>query len=259
MQQRKRLSFPPSLEPRGEEPPSRRPRSLRDTGSGHPGGQAGKAFAHARNLAPASQVVPRNDGELILDYPRRLETTTSIRSTLLTSSLSSLRARGLFERYDALQTSSHRETILRCVAGEWLPLEVGRAHYEACEALGLDEKQQIAIGKDVSQRIHDTFLSTIVKMARGVGVTPWLLLPKGNVMQSRLYVGGGIRIHKPAPKAARVELARMPLLGIPYVRWGTVGVYAAAVELLAKKVETRIVKTESFDPGRLLVLRIEWE
>lgn len=260
MQHRKRLSLAPSLEPREDEPASRAAASLRDPGRpSHPGGEAGEAFAQARNLAPLSQVVPRNDGELILDYPKPLEATTAIRSTLITSSLDSLRARGLFERYEALQTSAHRETILKCVAGEWLPLDVGRAHYEACDALGLSQEQQIGIGKDVSRRIHDTFLALIVKMARGVGVTPWLLLPKGNVMQSRLYVGGGIRIWKHGPKAAKVELARMPLQDIPYVRWGTVGVYTAAVELLAKSVATRIVRTESSDPARLLVLRIEWD
>ncbi len=261
MQPRKRLSLAPRLDPRWDEaPPSRGPRSLPvSLRARHPGGDAGEAFAQAANLAPQSQVVPRNDGELILDYPSPLNATASIRSTLITSSLSSLRARGLFERYDSIQTSPHRETILKCVAGEWLPLEVGRAHYEACDALGLSVEDQIGIGKDVSRRIHDTFLSLIVKAARGVGVTPWLLLPKGNVMQSRLYVGGGIRIFKLGPKSARVELARLTLLGIPYVRWGTVGVYTAAVELLCKSATTRIVKTESSEPDRLLVLRIDWE
>ena len=266
MQHRKRLSSAPRLEPLIEEAPSRHPPSLRSPVSHRSpvrslpaGGQAAEAFARARGLAPQSQVVPRNEGELVLDYPKPLEATTLIRSTLLTSSLGSLRARGLFERYDALQTSAHRETILNCVAGEWLPLEVGHAHYQACDALGLSVEEQIAIGKDVSHRIHETFLSLMVKMARGVGMTPWLLLPKGNMMQSRLHVGGGIRITKLAPKSVRVELARLTLLDIPYVRHGLVGVYTAAVELLAKNVATRIVKTESFDPTRLLVLRIDWD
>lgn len=256
----KRLSLAPRLDPRWDEPLSPNARSQPDSlRLRHPGGDAGEAFAQARNLAPQSQVVARDDGELILDYPSPLNATTSIRSTLITSSLSSLRARGLFERYEAVQTSPHRDIILKCVAGEWLPLEVGRAHYEACDGLGLSVEEQIGIGKDVSRRIHETFLSLIVKAARGVGVTPWLLLPKGNVMQSRLYVGGGIRIFKLGQSSAHVELARMPLLGIPYVRWGTVGVYTAAVELLAKSATTRIVKTESSDPERLLVLRIDWD
>jgi hypothetical protein len=173
--------------------------------------------------------------------------------------LTSLRERGLFERYDALQTSPHRQKILNLVAGEWLPLEVGFAHYQACDALGLSESEQVAIGKDVSRRVHETFLNLIVKAARGVGVTPWLLLPRGNTMNSRLCVGGGVRIWKVAPKSVRVELARMPHLVVPYVRNGLVGLYAAAVELLAENVTARIVKGKSFDPAQLLVLRIDWE
>jgi hypothetical protein len=204
-------------------------------------------------------VVAPNSGELILDYPRPLEPVTSIRSTLLTSSLASLRSRGLFERYDALQTSVHRQKIMNLVAGEWLPLEVALAHYEVCDALGLSEGEQIAIGKDVSRVIHETFLSLVVKAARGVGVTPWLLLPRGNSMQTRLCVGGGIRVWKVGPKSARVEVARCPQLGIPYVRNGLVGLYTAAVELLARNVTTRIVKTESHKPAELFVLRIDWE
>jgi hypothetical protein len=77
-------------------------------------------------------------------------------------------------------------------------------------------------------------------------------------MNSRLCIGGGLRIHKLGPKSVRVELAHFPHLAIPYVRNGLVGLYAAAIELLAKNVTTRIVKSESFAPERLLVLRIDW-
>jgi hypothetical protein len=67
------------------------------------------------------------------------------------------------------------------------------------------------------------------------------------------------RVLRCRPRSARVELAHEPHLAIPYVRHGLVGLYTAAVELLARNVTVCIVKTESFDPGRLLVLRIDWE
>ena len=252
-----RVSVAPRVELR-EAPPSRQPRLAT---SGRPGQrQESEPRGHGRRQSQApSLVVRRNEGELILDYPKLLEPVTAIRSTLITSSLSSLRARGLFERYDALQTSPHRQMILNLVAGEWLPLEVALAHYQACDALGLSEAEQISIGKDVSRRVHETFLSLIVKAARGVGVTPWTLLPRGNSMNSRLCVGGGVRIWKLGPKSVRVELARLPQLAIPYVRNGLLGLYAAAVELLAENVAARIVKSESHDPTHLMVLRIDWE
>lgn len=230
--------------------PSSQPGSSQDTGV--------RALGRVQRAALPSLVVQRNEGELILDYPKALQPVTAMRSTLITSSLSSLRERGLFERYDALQTSPHRQKILNLVAGEWLPLEVGLAHYQACDALGLSESEQFAIGQDVSRRIHETFLNLIVKAARGVGVTPWLLLSRGNNMQGRLCIGGGIRIWKVGPTSVRIELARMPQLAIPYVRNGLVGLYASAVELLADNVTARIVKAESLEPTHLLVLRIDW-
>ena len=249
----------PRVELSSEAPPSRQPPP---GSSGRPSqrqGSSARVSGRAQGQALPSVVVQRNEGELLLDYPKPLETVTAIRSTLITSSLSSLRERGLFERYNALQTSPHRHKILNVVAGEWLPLEVALAHYEACDALGLDESEQFAIGKDVSRRVHETFLSLVVKAARGVGVTPWMLLSRGNNMNSRLCIGGGIRIWKVGAKSVRVELAHMPQLAIPYVRNGLVGLYAAAIELLADHVTTRIVKGESFDPARLLVLRIDWD
>jgi hypothetical protein len=237
--------------------------------SAPPLAESGRPAQRAEELARASRrvqgralpslVVQRNHGELILDFPKQLDPVTAIRSTLITSSLSSLRERGLFERYDALQVSPHRHKILNLVAGEWLPLDVALAHYRACDALGSSESEQVAIGKDVSRRIHDTFLSLVVKAARGVGVTPWLLLPRGNYMSSRLCVGGGVRVWKLGPKSARVELARMSHFSIPYVRNALVGLYASAVELLADNVTVRVVKAESLDPAHLFVLRIDWE
>jgi hypothetical protein len=198
------------------------------------------------------------DGQVVLEFPRPLEPVTAVRSTLLTSSLASLRNRGLFERYDALQRSRHRDVILSCVAGEWLDLEVAFAHYQACDALGLDREEQLEIGKDVSKRIHETFLRLIVTAARGVGVTPWVLLRRGDSLQTRLNRGGGIRLTRLASRAARVELALNPLLELEYFRHALLGVYVAGVELLATNVTARLLQAESQRPGELTVLRVEW-
>jgi hypothetical protein len=208
---------------------------------------------------PARPLAAERGPEVVLEFPKPLEPTTAVRSTLITSSLASLRVRGLFERYAAAQTSPHRQTILQCVAGEWLPQEVGTAHYQACDALGLSVEQQIAIGKDVSLRLHETLMSVVVKVARSVGVTPWTLLLKGNVMQSRLHRGGGVRVTRLGPQAAKVELAQQTLLDIPYYRHALIGVYTAAVELLGSNVSARLLSAESREPGRLSALRIEWE
>jgi len=116
----------PSLAPRvalGDEPPSSRPArpSTPVLACPSPPG-ASRAPARAPLGGLTSLMVPRNEGEVIIDYPKPLEPVTAVRSTLITSSLMSLRERGLFERYDALQTSPHRQKIMNLVAGEWLPI-----------------------------------------------------------------------------------------------------------------------------------------
>ena len=197
-------------------------------------------------------------GAVVMDFPTPLTPSFEVRSTLLSSSLASLRARGLFERYERAQRSPHRNAILHCVAGEWLPIEVAVAHYSVCQSLGLSSDEQIAIGKDVSKRIHDTFLRLVAQVARGVGVTPWTLLAKGNTLRSRLMKGGGIRVIRLARKSARIELAHITLFEIPYFMNAVLGVYQAGVELLASNVAVRVLRAESSHPERLTVLRIDW-
>jgi len=198
------------------------------------------------------------DREVLIDFPQPLEPVTAVRSTLITSSLASLRTRGLFERYDKLQRSPHRDMILSCVAGAWLDIEVAAAHYQACDALGLARDEQIDIGKDVSKRIHETFLRTILSAARGVGLTPWVLLSRSDSVQTRLNRGGGVRLTRLSPRAARIELAKHPLLELTYFRNGLLGIYLAAVELMASNANGQLILAESQRPGERTVLRVDW-
>jgi hypothetical protein len=114
------------------------------------------------------------------------------------------------------------------------------------------------IGKDVSKRIHETFLRLIVTAARGVGLTPWVLLRRGDSLQTRLNRGGGIRLTRISEGVARVEVAMCPLLELAYFRHALLGMYVAGVELLASNVTARLLQAESQRPGELTVLRVEW-
>ena len=52
--------------------------------------------------------------------PAELGLATQVRTTLIATSLQSLRARGLLDRYTKLLQGRHKETILTAVAGSWL-------------------------------------------------------------------------------------------------------------------------------------------
>ncbi len=200
-------------------------------------------------------------GEIILPFPtalERLEPASEIRSTLIASSLQSLKARGHWERYSELLPAEHRDTIVHCIAGEWFPLSVGFAHYETCDQLQLSLEQQREIGEDVSRRVHETFLSVMLQMAKGVGFTPWTVLAKGNQIYARIMRGGGTQVTKLGPKDAQIDVARLPLLEIPYFRTAAQGIYQVAIGMFAKRAHVRLLAAQSRKPGELTSLHVSW-
>lgn len=198
--------------------------------------------------------------EILLPFPApaaSLGVATEVRSTLIASSIESLRRRGVYDRYTKLLVPSHKDTILMSVAGQWLPMSAGIAHYSACEALGFTVEEQFAIGAEVSHKIHDTFLGVVVKMAKNAGVTPWTLLPKGNQLYGRLLSGGGgTQITRLGPKECRAEMAGLPLLEIPYFRNAIRGLYQAAITLFC--VRTYVNEIPRRATPTSIAMRIAW-
>jgi len=191
--------------------------------------------------------------------PEAVGELSHVRGTLLASSMQSLRSRGLFERYSALLPDSHRDRVLNSVAGEWLTTEIALAHYTTCDALGLSVDDQIGMGHDVSRRIHETFLGLVVKVARGVGVTPWAVFPKINSLYTRIFRGGGIQITRLGPKDAKVQTLGLSPLGIPYFRNAYLGMYEAGVGMFAANVQVRALSLAVSPPDKDFLLHVAWE
>ncbi|HEX2673514.1 MAG TPA: hypothetical protein VHM25_21680 [Polyangiaceae bacterium] len=184
---------------------------------------------------------------------------THVRGTLLASSIQSLRSRGLFERYSALLSHSYRDRVLNSVAGEWLDTDIALAHYSACDALRLTVEEQIGMGHDVSKRTHETFLGLIVKMARGIGVTPWVVFPKINSLYMRIFRGGGIQITRLSPKDAKVQTTGLTPLSITYFRNAYLGMYEAGVGMFASNVQVRPLSLAASPPGKDFALHVRWD
>ena len=198
--------------------------------------------------------------EVALPFPApegSLGEATEVRSTLIASSIGSLRRHTLFDRYESLLPPEHREMVLSTVAGVWLPMDVARAHYAACDRLGLSTQEQVSIGMEVSAKIHETFLGTVLRMAKQAGITPWVLLSRGNQMYSRLFQGGGgIRVIRWGPKEARADIRGVPLLAIPYFRSAMRGIYHAAVSIFCIQAYVQEIPREA-TPTRV-ALKVSW-
>lgn len=205
--------------------------------------------------------------EVLIPLPAGDNPASHVRSTLVLSSVQSLRAKGLFERYESLLDPAMRETIQSLIAGVWLPMETGLKHYRACEAMGIPFADQVTIGHEVGNRIQSSILGLLLKGAKGVGATPWTGLGYLDRLWERVFSGGGgVGLTRLGPKEARVEIAGLPLLAVPYFRHAFRGTMSAGLELFCARVYvqeiTRSGRPDAL-PGRRnseapLLLRVSW-
>jgi hypothetical protein len=186
----------------------------------------------------------------------RVRPVEAIRSTLVTSSLAALRERGHYGRYLAALPLEMHDPVLSSIAGQWLPLRLGAAHYDACDALRLPAEEQEAIGGDVASRVQGTFLGTLVRAARGAGVTPWLGFKHYSRLWARLFRGGDVAVYKTGPKDARLEVVGLPLARIGYFRAGFRGVNRATCALFSASVYVHDVPR--LCTGTTLGFRMSW-
>ncbi len=192
-----------------------------------------------------------------LPAPReRIPLATSIRSTWLGSSLRSLRERGHYERYLALLPEDARGPILEAVAGMWLPMSLGVAHYRACDALGLSKRESWEIGVEVTRRVHGTSLALAIRLARQVGVTPWSIFEQLPRLWERIWQGGAVGVHRAGPKEAVLEAVQWPLAGIAYVRHTMPAVVHGVVEMFcARAYVTEVTRLAS---ATSVAYRVQW-
>jgi hypothetical protein len=177
--------------------------------------------------------------EVFVDFPvpvERLGTATLARTTLLVSSLQSVRKRNLSERYFELLPREHHAAMLSMIAGQWCAMRIAEAHYEACNGLGFSESAAHQLGAEVGDRIQGTFLAAMVRMVGTVGATPWTALSHAQRLFERVFQGGGgVSVVKRGVKDARVLFAGVPLCRFPYYRWALSGVFEAAADLFCRK------------------------
>ncbi|HEX7478625.1 MAG TPA: hypothetical protein VF331_12515 [Polyangiales bacterium] len=182
---------------------------------------------------------------------------TSVRSTLIQSSLTTLRQRSLFDRYVEIVDARYRATLLESLAPEWLAIDAARAHYEACDALALSSAELLQIGESVGERIQGTFLGTLSRKARMMGLTPWVLLAQFQRLWERLMQGGAVGLTKTGPKDCTVDIRRLPLCDYGYFRAAFCGVISSGIKLGAgKSVTVRVATTSGY--SNRCVMKCSW-
>jgi hypothetical protein len=177
--------------------------------------------------------------EVVLAFPATVSQIRHVRSTVLLGSLGALDKAGHRERWAAQMPSEACEAVQYAVPGVWMRIEIGLAHYRACEQLGLSDDDAAQMGASTFARIKGTLLGTMLRMAQGAAVTPWTVLPHLQRFWNRAYDGAGIRILWTGPKDARLDLAQCALADNAYYRPALGGLLRSVIELFAARVYVR--------------------
>jgi hypothetical protein len=179
-----------------------------------------------------------------------------VRSTILYSSVRALDDRGYGERYRRLLPREHRDAVLdAAVWGEWLPLEVARAHYEACDRLDLAPAEMVDLGFGNERRREASFLSRMLRAAASRGGA-WASLRTMPRLYTLFVRGGELRVRELGPRDARIDIVDFPLAHIRYVRLAARGLVTRGVALFADK--TVGVEVPEGCTERALAYRVRW-
>ncbi len=203
---------------------------------------------------------PRFQEEVLVPFPPTLReepNATHCRGTLMLASMAKIRQRGHWDRYVAALGPEHLQTIQSSVAGVWLPIEVGIAHYRACDSLDLPTEEILSLGGEVVHDLQRTFIGTVLKTASsGAGIGPLVGMQKFMSVYTRSIKGGGGRLLRIGPKDARVEFVGQPLSAIRYFRIAYRGFIHAGCEFFAKRVV--VAELHAFGSATTVAYRLAW-
>jgi hypothetical protein len=198
-------------------------------------------------MGPPRRRDPDHGSDAILPLPAPREaiaSATAFRSTWVLSSIESLQLGGYWERYQAV-LSDHRDAILSCVPGAWLPMRVARAHYRACDALGLSSREVAALGANPGNQARQGWRSSFVADAAKTK-SAWDALSQLHRMWQRSADGGAVAVYRLDRHVARVEYVGCELFEIPFFRFA---IRAALVRLLEPLALTTVVRELAQPPG----------
>jgi hypothetical protein len=183
-----------------------------------------------------------SEPDTVIALPTVVEPVTHVRSTLIQLSLSQLKASGHFEAYERLLPPADRSAIIDTFAPTWLPIVLAEAHYGACDGLALSPTELLKVGEAVGAKINSTLMSTLTRVARLAGITPWQFYSQVGRVWSRTFQGGAVGLTRVGPTESRIELRGLSLCRITYFRFAASGVFNAIAKLAARHSTTTIVE-----------------
>lgn len=167
--------------------------------------------------------------------PPNLGVLEAVRGSILFLDWTWLRTHGRYDEYAARVEAPHRDTLVKAATSDWLGVDFLLAHYRALDGMHLTHADAFDVGRLVGQRSHGALLSTILRLAGGLGASPWFALGHSHKMWERSWRGGGIAVFRVGERSARVESVGNPAAISPFHRASFSGAFAVGIASLCKR------------------------
>jgi hypothetical protein len=208
---------------------------------------------------PGARTEPRRvegTGEPLYALPANLRPLEAVRGSILFLDWTWLRTHGHYDAYAERIEAPYRDALLGATTSDWVGLEPMLAHYRALDAIKLSRQDAFDVGRLVGERLHGALLATILRLAGGLGATPWLALGQAHKMWGRTWRGGGIAVHRLHERAARAESIGNPCAVSPFHRVSFSGAFAIGLSSLCKA--SRIEEIDEARTRDSFALNVEW-
>ena len=136
---------------------------------------------------------------------------SAARGTILSQDWQVLAELGLYDAYVAATDKRLWPELSAVTAGSWVALALVREHYRALDALQLEEAVIRGMGQTVGERVHGAFLSTLIRLAGKLGMSPWIGLEQMYKLWTRSWRGGAVTVHRLTDTSARVAIFEAPV------------------------------------------------
>ena len=161
---------------------------------------------------------------------------THVRSTLLQQSLRAVRKRGYFQRWETYVDPTYRDVIVNAIAPSWVDIDVGLAHYMACDRFDLDDETLAQIGEGVGGQLQTTLVAAAARMAMASGLVSQDMISQCFYkLWPRLFQGGSLNITYQG-KTVTIEMRGAVLSQSRYFRGTVVGNVRSGARLFGRQV-----------------------
>jgi hypothetical protein len=194
---------------------------------------------------------------LPLSGPRQsIPDATHVRGTVIIASQRALKARSMWDAYQAAVEPRFKEELSLVLASTWVPIDAAVAHYQACERLNFDPSVIQAIGRETGRFIYSATIAVVMKLSNQVGTTPLAILRNLERFRVRTWQGGAFEVKLLGPKEAEVLWFGQPCGAVYYFREGFGAFLCGTFEPLCRTAYYRLMPAPA--GGRAIAYRFSW-